>query len=408
MNFPKVATEERTRLPATYRPDLVARAQSVAGKLPARRAETDSLCLLPDSTLADLEAACLFDIMKPAAYGGQEASLGTLMDCILALAKGDGAVGWTVALLNEAAWGVATFYREEIATPIFKARKPIRMAGAFQSKSAKVRWVEDGVIIDAGRWSFVSGIRHADWVVLGLPILDESGQLVQQLFAVMPVTDVEIVNDWDTIGLRGTGSHSVSLSNVFVPVERTLDFATILRGEYGSAHLDDKALYRMPMIPLFATTLGFTGLGIAMAVVEEFIGMATRRGIVYTQYGRQSDAAVTHLQTAEVKAKIECAELLLRKNVATIEGGSQRMATMPLHMRAEIRRNAAYANKLLGEAVDIIITASGGSFTFVDHPLNRLWRDARVAGMHAGLNTASGLELYGRVLFGLDPLTPMV
>jgi 3-hydroxy-9,10-secoandrosta-1,3,5(10)-triene-9,17-dione monooxygenase len=408
MNLAKTATEQRLRLAAQYRPDLVDAARSIAANLPLRRAETDTLRHIPASTMAELEAAHLFDIMKPRAYGGQEASLETMMDCIVALAEGDGAVGWTAALLNDCAWAVSAFYSEDVASEIFAAGSATRVAGAFQPSGARVRRTEGGVVVDSGTWAFVSGIHHADWVALGLPLFDDAGQLTEQLFAIIPVSEVQILDDWQTSGLRGTGSNSVSLSDVFIPDERALDFSKLVAGDYGSAHLEGKALYRHSMIPVFSTNLAFSGLGIAKAVLDGFIEKATHRGIAHTQYRKQSEAAVTHLQVGEASAKIDCADLLLRANIRNIGEISVSGSDMPLVMRTEIRRNASYANKLLGEAVDMLVGASGGTIAYTDHPLNRLWRDARAAGMHPGLNAASGLELHGRVLFGLDPMTPMV
>jgi alkylation response protein AidB-like acyl-CoA dehydrogenase len=400
-------SEERSRKAAPYRPDLVAAAEAIAANLPGRRAETDRLCRLPLSTMLELEAAHLLDIMTPAAYGGQEASLQTLMDCIVALARGDGAVGWTVSLLSGGAWGASAFYDEETAAPLF-AGDNIHLAGTFQAQGAKIRRIADGVVIDGGTWRFASGIHHATWVTLGLPIIGDDGQLLEQVAATVPVSDIQILDDWDTLGLRGTGSNSVSVSNVFVPNARVVDFSAIMAGSYASAHLEGHALYRMPLVPFFFTKLGFTGLGLAKAMADGFVELSGRRGIPHSQYGKQSEAAVTHLQIGEATAKIECAELLLRKCVRDLEQSSVDASPLSLSMRAELRRNASFANKLNREAIDILANASGASFAFADHPLNRLWRDARVASLHFGINPESGFELYGRVRLGLDPGTPMV
>lgn len=358
--------------------------------------------------MAELEGAHLFDILKPAVYGGQEASLQTLMDCVVALAGGDGAVGWTVALINACAWNASAFYSEDVASQFFAAGGETHIVGAFQSSGATVRRVDNGVMVDHGTWAFASGIHHADWVMLGLPILNDTGQLAEQLFAITPKSNVEIVDDWDTSGLRGTGSNSISLSNVFIPNERVLEFSKIATGSYGSEHLEGKALYRFPLIPMASTNLAFTALGIAKATLAGFTEIATKRGIAHTHYRKQSEAAVTHLQVGEASAKIDCADLLLRANIRNLDEVSGHGAPMPLLMRAEIRRNASYANKLLGEAVDMLVGASGSSLARAGHPLNQLWRDARVAGQHPGINSGSAFELYGRVLFGMDPMTPMV
>lgn len=408
MNLLRTSTERTMRAAAPYRPDLVAAAEVIAGNLRERRAETDRLCRLPDSTAKELQNAGLFDILKPLAYGGQEASFQTLMDCVIALARGDGAVGWTVSLLNGAAWGTAAFFGEEAASPLFSSAKNVHMAGSFQPRSAKVRRVPDGVVIENGVWPFASGIRHASWVLLGLPIFDEAGQLAELAGGAVPVSDIQILDDWDTIGLRGTGSNSVSASGILVPNARIIDLSQAMAGSYASEHLEDHALYRMPLVPFFFTKLAFTGVGIAKAVLDEFVELAARRGVTYTPYEKQNESTAAHLLVGEASAKIECAELLLRKCVQNLEAAAVNGLPVPLQMRTEIRRDAGYANKLTIEAVDMLVNAAGASFALAGHPLNRLWRDARVASLHAGINPSWAFELYGRVRFGLDPGTPMV
>jgi 3-hydroxy-9,10-secoandrosta-1,3,5(10)-triene-9,17-dione monooxygenase len=407
MNYVTTAIEEGARIRAPYRPDLVAAAEAIAANLPTRQEETDRLCKLPDSTLREIEDAHLLDILTPAAYGGQEASFQTLMDCVVALSKGDGAVGWVVSLLCGGAWTTAAFYDQETASSFFSSGENVHFVSTFQPKSAKARRTPEGLVIDSATWSFTSGVRHAGWVTVGVPLFDDGGQLVEQVAATVPVSDVEILDDWDTVGLRGTGSNSISVSGVFVPNARLVNVATALGGTFASAHLESHALYRMPLIPFIFTKLAFTGLGIAKAFVDEFAELSPRRGILHTRYGKQSEAAVTHLQVGEATAKIECAELLLRKCVKDLEDAAVDAVPLSLPVRAATRRNAAYASQLTRETVEMLANASGGSFAFAGHPLNRLWRDAHVASLHAGLNPASALELYGRVRLGLDPETHM-
>jgi 3-hydroxy-9,10-secoandrosta-1,3,5(10)-triene-9,17-dione monooxygenase len=195
---------------------------------------------------------------------------------------------------------------------------------------------------------------------------------------------------------------------VFVPNARIVDLAQAMAGVYGSEHLEEHALYRIPMVPFFFTKLAFTGVGIAKAMVDEFVELAARRGILYTPYEKQSEAPIAHLQVGEATAKIEAAELLLRKCVQVLEQAAIDGSAVSLPVRTELRRNTGFANKLTMEAVDMLAGAAGASFAFEGHPLNRLWRDARVASLHAGINPTWAFELYGRVRFGLDPGSPMV
>ena len=81
---------------------------------------------------------------------------------------------------------------------------------------------------------------------------------------------------------------------------------------------------------------------------------------------------------------------------------------MALEQRARIRRDAGAASQLIWEAMDLLAGASGGSFAYIKNPMNRLWRDVRVASMHGAVNASSNMELFGRILCEKEPNTPLL
>jgi 3-hydroxy-9,10-secoandrosta-1,3,5(10)-triene-9,17-dione monooxygenase len=259
----------------------------------------------------------------------------------------------------------------------------------------KAKRVDGGVLIEEGSWSFNSGVYHAQWDILSIPIFDESGQFIDRGSALIPISQVTLLHDWDTIGLRGSGSTSVAVKDVFVPNERIALLSKILQEDYASTHLRDEPLCRLALIPFFATNLVFPALGIAKAALELFLEKAPHRGIAYTWYEKQDEAAITHLQAGEASAKIDAAELMLRRSVDVIEASAVSGTRMALEQRARIRRDAGAASQLIWEAMDLLAGASGGSFAYAKNPMNRLWRDARVAGMHGGLNASTAFRSSG-------------
>jgi 3-hydroxy-9,10-secoandrosta-1,3,5(10)-triene-9,17-dione monooxygenase len=393
--------------PASVSADVVAAAAALVPTLRSRSSETDRLARLPDATIADFERARLFDMLVPAMYGGLQCPLRTYMDAVVQVGRGDGSAAWTLALLSVGTWMATTFFPKRVIDDRYSESGMFRSATVLAPSRVKTRPVVGGVLIEEGLWSFNSGVHHAQWDSLGIPIHDEVGQIVGRGSALIPMSQITLLNDWDTIGLRGSGSTSVTVKDVFVPNERIALLSKALQEDYASTHLP-KRLYRLPLVPLLATNLVFPALGMAKAALELFLEKAPNRGIAYTWYEKQDEAAVTHLQVGEVSAKIDAAELILRRSVDELEASADRGVSMTRGQRARIWRDAGFASQLLWESVDKLAAASGGTFAQTANAMNRLWRDVRVAGLHGALCTSTTMELFGRMLSGKEPNNALI
>lgn len=164
----------------------------------------------------------------------------------------------------------------------------------------------------------------------------------------------------------------------------------------------------MPVLPLFCAWAAPGALGLARAALADFTGRIHRRGITYTFHERQNEAAVTHLQAAEAAMKISCAEALADAMVTLIESRAAADEPYTQEERARIRAQSGYLTRLCKEAADLIGSASGASSLRADDPVQRIVRDLNALSLHAFVNPATNLELYGRVLSGLDPGTPFL
>lgn len=387
--------------------DLVAAATSLVPTLHSRSSETDALAKLPDATIDDLENARLFDMAVPRMYGGQQTSLRTLMDTIVEIGRGDGSVAWTLAILHGGTWMAAACYPKHVTDEVFAPGENTRVATVFMPRRAKTRRVDGGVMIEEGIWNFNSGVYHAQWDVLGIPIFDEAGQIIDRASALIPVSELSLLNDWDTFGLRGSGSTSVAVKNVFVPNERLALHSKTQQENYAADHLRDVPLYQLPILPFLAAKLIFPALGMAKGALELFIDKASQRSISFSFYEKQDEAAVTHLQIAEASAKIDAVEQMISRCLDDLETSAASGTSMPMELRARIWRDAGFANRLIWEAVDMLAGASGGGFAQSANPMNRYWRDVRVAGLHGGIYPSTPFEVFGRILCGKTPNTPV-
>ncbi|MEZ2129007.1 acyl-CoA dehydrogenase [Sinorhizobium sp. CB9] len=403
-----VTASKATQASTIVGQDLVAAAASLVPTLRSRGSETDALGKLPGATIADLQNARLFDMAVPRMYGGQQSSLRTLMDAVVEIGQGDGSVAWTLAILHGGTWMAAACYPKHVTDEIFAPGENTRVATVFMPRRAKTKRINGGVMIEEGIWNFNSGVYHAQWDILGIPIIDEASQIIDRASALIPISQVSLLNDWDTIGLRGSGSTSVAVKNVFVPNERLAFHSKTQQENFAADHLRNEPLYQLPILPFLAAKLVFPALGMAKGALELFIDKASQRSISFTFYEKQDEAAVTHLQVAEASAKIDAAELMLRRCLDDLEASTASGTSMPMEQRARIWRDAGFASRLIWEVVDMLAGASGGGFAQSANPMNQYWRDVRVAGLHGGICPNTTLEVFGRILCGKTPNAPLL
>ena len=381
--------------------DAVGRARALVERLRSRHAETDRLSKATDETSAELEAAGMFKLTVPRAYGGLETNITTWMEAVAELGRGDGGVAWAVTLVNACNWMAAGLYPRKVADEVF-ADPNARVAGVFSPRGVKAHRVDGGIVVDKGIWFFNSGVYHAQWDLLGVPMFNAAGESIGPGIALVPMRDVNILNDWDTIGLRGSGSSNVTMENVFVPDERIVGLLPATTGQQPRT-FPDAALYRTAFAPLMVGILAFPVLGMGLHVIEEFLATLPKRDIKLTPYTKAGEAVVTQVQIAQASAKVHAAKCVMAKACADMDAWAARGEYMPLHDRARICRDTAASDQLVWEAADIIADAGGGSFARRGNTLSRVWGDIKVATQHPFVSLTSNFEMYGRLVAGIDP-----
>jgi len=382
--------------------DLVDNARALVPMLRSRMAETDRLSKASDEAVAELEAAGLFSMTLPRAYSGLQTNMSTWLEANTELGRGDGGVAWAVTLINACNWMAAGLYPRSVSEEVF-GKANTRVAGVFSPRGVKARRAPGGIVVEQGMWFFNSGVYHAQWDLLGVPMFNDAGEPIGPGIALVPMRDVKILNDWDTIGLRGSGSSNVSMENVFIPDERILGLLALTEGRV-TGGFGDQALYRTAFVPLMASVLSFPVLGMGMHMMEEFVASLPKRDIKLTPYTKQGEAPVTHLQIGQLSAKIDAARALMARAAGDMDAWSAKDTYMPLIDRARICRDTATADQLVWEAADILATAGGGSFARRGNVANRIWGDIKVASMHPYVSRESNYEMYGRLMCGVQPM----
>ena len=246
--------------------DLVERARQLVPRLRQRMKEMDQLGYLPEATVQELQDAGLFQLTIPRIYGGYQVDMRTYMDVVAEIGRGDTSTAWIVSLISGANWMAAAVFPEETQQEVFGTQGGARVTGVLAPRQCSVHRVDGGYLIEEGKWVFNSGSYHSNWVELGIPLLNERGEVVDQGLALLSSEDVERLNDWNVIGMQGTGSTSVAVHNKFVPDRRISSMHQSTEGNYLSKNLRDEVEYRYAFVPFLAIVLIYPILGAARAI----------------------------------------------------------------------------------------------------------------------------------------------
>jgi 3-hydroxy-9,10-secoandrosta-1,3,5(10)-triene-9,17-dione monooxygenase len=385
--------------------ELVKRAAALIPQLRERVSEADKLRKMPPGNVEAVRKAGLFRVLQARRYGGHQQSLRTHIDTIATVGQGCGSTAWCMGVIQAHSWLMAHF--PQAAQEETFGANPDALISAVISPRGQAKPVKGGYVLN-GVWPFGSGSQYADWLFLGAAVLDGKGEVADEADLLVPSADVTIKDDWNVTGLRGTGSCTIIAKDVFVPEHRYVSLRGLIGGKTPGTALHEGTLYKSAGVPVLALALTPCALGIARAALEAFKQRLPGREVAYTEREVQIEMPVTHVQAASAATRIDVAEALLYRCADEIAAAAERGEMMEFTKRARVRADCAYAVRQCLEAVEILYLASGGSGIAETSPLGRAWRDLHAVNMHGLLNLETNMELYGRVVLGLKPNTPLI
>jgi 3-hydroxy-9,10-secoandrosta-1,3,5(10)-triene-9,17-dione monooxygenase len=379
------------------------RVRRLVPQLRANARTVDDHGRLTDDNVSALASAGIYDMMRPRRFGGSETPLPEQIAALAELGRGCGSTAWVAQVGVFSAWLAAQF-SDEAQAEVFETAD-VRLCGTFAPTATGKR--VDGGFVVTGSWPFNTGCCHAQWDVLPARVAKEDGT-VEVIASLIPMSDLDIELSWDVDGLSGTGSNTTVGHEVFVPDHRTMPFSYVWRNTMKSAANAGSPLFRAAAVPIVMAVSAAVPVGMARGAMELFLDRLPGRAITYTAHANQAETQLTHLQLAEAQTKIELAWHLVVRMAESAWEHAEAGRDMSLPERARIRSDAGYATRLAREAVEILNSASGASSIRRDVPFRQFFRDIEAVSLHAALNPNAGLEVYGRVLLGLDPATTLV
>ncbi|MFD2474103.1 3-hydroxy-9,10-secoandrosta-1,3,5(10)-triene-9,17-dione monooxygenase oxygenase subunit [Amycolatopsis silviterrae] len=383
---------------------VIAGVRDLLPVLRERAQETEDARRIPAESVKALQETGFFRLLQPKPYGGLEADPVTFYTAVKLIASACGSTGWVASILGVHPWHVALFDAQAQAD-VWGEDHDVRISSSY-APMGKATVVEGGYRL-SGRWSFSSGSDHCTWVLLGGPAFAD-GKPVDFCTYLVPISDYSIVDVWDTVGLRGTGSNDIVVEDVFVPKHRALSFMATSKCKTPGQEVNPGPLYRLPYGSVHPSTITAPIIGMAQGAYDAHVEHQGKR--VRAAYaGEQSkEDPFSKVRIAEAGSEIDAAWLQLTHNIDELYQLACKGEKLPFSTRLRVRRDQVRGTERSIAAIDRLFENSGGRALQRGTPIQRFWRDAHAGRVHAANDAERAYVMFGTGEFGLPVENAMV
>ncbi|WP_040854681.1 3-hydroxy-9,10-secoandrosta-1,3,5(10)-triene-9,17-dione monooxygenase oxygenase subunit [Nocardia niigatensis] len=381
---------------------IIDRVEALLPTLSERAQETEDLRRIPDASIKDLQETGFFTLLQPRQWGGHACDPVVFYDTVRKIASACGSTGWVAGILGIHNWHLGLF-DQRAQEEVWGEDAGVRVASSYAPMGAGVVTEDGSGYLVNGSWAWSSGCDHADWVVVGGPVIKD-GKPVDFGSFLIPRREYRIEDVWNVVGLRGTGSNTVVVENVFVPAHRFLGFKAM--GELKSPGLERNTdpVYKMPWGTIHPTTISTPIVGMAYGAYAAHVEHQGKRVRAAYAGEQAKDDQFGKVRIAEAASDIDAAWRQLSGNVAEEYAYLVAGREIPLDLRLRARRDQVRATGRAITSIDRLFEASGATALANDTALQRFWRDAHAGRVHAANDAERVYVMYGTHAFGL-PLT---
>jgi alkylation response protein AidB-like acyl-CoA dehydrogenase len=358
--------------------------------------EAERIGTLPAATVAALYDSGLLTLKLPAVLAGAEADPTTQIDVIEALSAIDASAGWCLMVGATTVALPAVFLPDDAVATMYGGGRIPLAAGCYMPTGQAVR-VAGGYRV-TGRWAFASGIRHAAWVSGTARVIEDGASVGRRRTFVVRTADVEIHDNWQVAGLRGTGSCDFSVADLFVPEAFTWDIEHAVPRRGGP-------LYRLGLPGFVANEHAAFALGVARRALALVAGLSPSkaRGL---KPSRLADRPTFQRFLGEAELRLRAARALAvevnEAAWATVSAGDG----LTGRQHAELRGAAVFATDVALGVVTAAFRYAGGSALYDTNLLQRCLRDLQAGAQHFMVSD-SAYEGFGQFILGLPTADPM-
>lgn len=393
MAYPELGTTGRDYAGEKLLEDL----QELVPALLDRAGEAEESGRIPEETIDDLKRIDAFKAVVPSAYGGLEADYPVIPQIFRVLGRGCTSTAWCMGFLifHNFQFG---FFPKEAQEEVWSGKGYTMAPGQVMPSGEAIP--EDGGYRLSGRWGYATGILHGDWMLLSAPVkLDEGNVDVRRFY--LPVEDVNLLDTWHVSAMKATGSHDVTLEDVFVPAYRSVPAGAMRDGTAeGLKHMNGP-LWKMPLL----TYMIFGGVAPMIGAAETLFEMVSE--ILSTKVGaysgeKQAGLTTQRVRMARLRMELEATIGLWEDRMAfawntVVEDGS-----LTREQRAEMRMVIVHVARKCTEIVNELTVVAGSRGTFMASPIQRFHRDVTSLATHAVHDFDHVANLFGGRFLGVD------
>lgn len=367
------------------------RAQSVIPELRQLKAFNKGTSISQD-ILDLIHKEGLFRYFQPKKWGGMELDFQAWLDIPEIISRGDCSTGWIVANMASHHRTLAVF-DPEIQEEIWSKNPDMLIAAGNIYQQGQARKVPNGIML-SGLWNFCSGIEISDWSFFAF-MLDENGKK-DWCQCVLHKDDYEVLNDWDTYGMKQTGSCSVKIEELFVPDYKIQSFSVNREGHFFKGIKENKNLmYQIPTASIGGHGLAGCSIGGAQLCLDLLFDWIESRS-TSTSNIKMSDIPSIHNRLGEISSRIDAARLILRSDCIEVENLMNRDNEISTQNKLKYKRNAAYSVQIVLEAISIMQQVSGANGIYNSSPITKALMDVQACSTHIHFNQDMQFSQWGK------------
>jgi 3-hydroxy-9,10-secoandrosta-1,3,5(10)-triene-9,17-dione monooxygenase len=373
-------------------------AKALSAWLSAHSQRIDDTGRLPPDVVDRLVAAGMFNLTVPVRLGGAGLVPHQAWRVVMELAQGSASAAWVVSLCAGSHLSLARM-SDAMQRQVFRGSAPA-IASVLTGVPPRGFRAEpaDGGAVVSGEWGYASGIDAASWVGILIPGSDGS----ETRFALVPQNRFTIDHaSWNVLGMRGTGSKTVTLPPTFVPASHMMAWPLMQAGGTHPQCSSTSLLDAYPTNPLFAMSILAPTLGVASAIVEEFRLLIGRRRKGPFDAAREAHMVSAYAEAA-AQVSLACDSLVheAERLLQVLEGGG----SFPIVARGECRMRLVLMARLGVTAAQRLLTLAGGQVLVRSTRLEQLFRDLHAMSTHLLLQPEPVAQACGRLELGLEAL----
>ena len=378
--------------------ELLEKARALQPVLRERAAQCKAGRKVPEATIQDFQDAGIFKILQAEQYGGYAMDPQVFYAVGLELAKACPSSAWVLGVVAVHNWQLALF--DDQAAQDVWGEDPSVLISSSYAPVGKVTPTEGGFRL-SGRWSFSSGSEHCKWVFVGavVPTAEAPFDMMNYRTFLVPIEDYEIVDNWDVVGLQGTGSHDVVIDDVFVPEHRTHKVIDGFHCDNPGNAVNTAPLFRMPFMQVFVRAVCTATLGACEGALEDFIDVAKTR--VAGPVPMRDDPNAKRL-AAEVKSEIEQMKLVMYRNFDAMMDCTRSGTPIDIEDRVRYRYDSAIVADRCLDLSGRMLKAAGSGGIRVGSDLLAKHLDILASQAHVANHSVPFATNMGGVLLGQD------